>query len=163
MTYNIFRWLKKQTVTNIKIHFQSCLQFRLNKYNPPLKNGNIIFQTLSPSWNMWRAVFWKYNKTLIYTLYFSLISISNAIYWWHYLIATSLFYYINGHCFKFATSHKICRQACPSSISMRFSQGSISESLMKKKSKLTKLFNICWKWLHSPIEYKKYMVSTNVE
>ena len=24
----------------------------------------------------------------------------------HYIIATSLLYYINGHCFKFATSHK---------------------------------------------------------
>ena len=28
-------------------------------------------------------------------------------------IATSLFYSVNGHCFKFATSQKTCRQACP--------------------------------------------------
>jgi hypothetical protein len=36
-----------------------------------------------------------------------------------------------------------CRQACPPGISMRFSQGSFPESLVNKKSKLTKLFNIC--------------------
>ena len=30
---------------------------------------------------------------------------------------------------------------------MRFSWGSISESLLKRKSKLTKLFNVCWKQL----------------
>ena len=24
----------------------------------------------------------------------------------HYIIATSLFYYINGHCFQFAKNHK---------------------------------------------------------
>ena len=28
------------------------------------------------------------------------------VHWWHYLIATSLFYYINGHCSKFATSYR---------------------------------------------------------
>ena len=39
---------------------------------------------------------------------------------------------------------KICRQACSTRISMRFSQGSISESLVKKESKLSKLFNVCW-------------------
>ena len=32
-------------------------------------------------------------------------------------------------------------------ILLRFTQGSIPESLVNKKSKLTKLFNICWKFL----------------
>ena len=39
---------------------------------------------------------------------------------------------------------KKCRQACPPGIFMRFS---ILEILVNKKSKLTKLFNICWKQL----------------
>ena len=30
-----------------------------------------------------------------------------------YIIPTSLFYQVNDHCFKFATSHKKCPQACP--------------------------------------------------
>ena len=38
---------------------------------------------------------------------------------------------------------KICRQACPPSILMRFSQGSIPESLVKNNLKLTKLLNVC--------------------
>ena len=35
------------------------------------------------------------------------------LHWWHYLIATSLFYYINGHCFKFATSYKNMSPSMP--------------------------------------------------
>ena len=54
---------------------------------------------------------------------------------------------LGKYCFKFATSHKKCLQACPPRILMCFSQGSICESLVNKKSKLTKLFNICWKSL----------------
>ena len=67
-----------------------------------------------------------------------------ALHWCSYIMPTSLFYYINGHFFKFATNHKELSQACPHSILMHFSQGSIPESLVKKKSKLTKLFNVCW-------------------
>ena len=40
------------------------------------------------------------------------------LHWCQYIIPTSLFYYINGHCFKFATSHKKFRQTCPPSILM---------------------------------------------
>ena len=35
------------------------------------------------------------------------------IHWCHYIIASSLFYYINGHCFKFATSHKKIAPSMP--------------------------------------------------
>ena len=35
-------------------------------------------------------------------------------------------------------------QCCPPSIFTRFLQGSILESLVKKKSELAKLFNVCW-------------------
>ena len=62
----------------------------------------------------------------------------------HYLIASSLFYYIDSHCYKFATSHKKFRLCCPSSIFTHFSQGSILESLVINFFELTKLFNICW-------------------
>ena len=31
----------------------------------------------------------------------------------HYIIATSLFYYINGHCFRFTTSHKTIAPSMP--------------------------------------------------
>ena len=49
---------------------------------------------------------------------------------------TSLFYYMNGNCFK---QKKNCCQACPTSILMRFSQGSIPESLMGKKITIEKV------------------------
>ena len=42
---------------------------------------------------------------------------------------------------------KTCRQACPPGYLMHFSQGWIPESLVNNNSKLTKLFNICWKLL----------------
>ena len=42
---------------------------------------------------------------------------------------------------------KQCCQACPPGLLFRFSQGSIPESLVNKKSKLTKLYNICQKQL----------------
>ena len=51
-----------------------------------------------------------------------------------YIMPTSLFCYINGHCYKFAMSHKknCAKHAHLSSISMSFPQGSILESLTKK-------------------------------
>ena len=35
------------------------------------------------------------------------------LHWCQYIIATSLFYYINGHSFKFATSHKNMSPSMP--------------------------------------------------
>ena len=55
---------------------------------------------------------------------------------------------------------KKCRQACPSKIKMCFSQGSIPESLVNKKSKLTVIQHLLK--VTTPKEYKKYMVLTNV-
>ena len=78
-----------------------------------------------------------------------------------YIIATSLFYQLNGHCFKFATSYKNMSPSMPTWDINEFSQGSIHERLVKTNSKLTKLFNHLLK-VTTPKEYKKYMVSTNV-
>ena len=77
---------------------------------------------------------------------------------------TSLFYYINGHFFKFATNHKELSQACPHSILMHFSQGSIPESLVKKNSQLTsdKVIQRLLKVTTSTV-YRKCIVTTNVE
>ena len=66
------------------------------------------------------------------------------MYTYQFIIGICWCYYINGHCFKFATSQKKFRQACPPSLLMHFSIGSIHKSLVKKNSKLTKLFNFCW-------------------
>ena len=74
---------------------------------------------------------------------------------------TSLFYYINDHCFKFATSHKKCPQAYPPSILIRVLQESIPESLVKKIT-TDKVIQSLLK-VTTPTEYKKYMVSTKVE
>ena len=55
---------------------------------------------------------------------------------------------------------KICQPACPPSVLLRFSQGSIPESWVKKKSQqvIQHLLKMT-----TPIDYKKYMVSTDVE
>jgi hypothetical protein len=46
---------------------------------------------------------------------------------------TSLFYYIKGHCFKFATSKKKLRQTCPSNILVLMSAGEkTTKSLVEK-------------------------------
>ena len=42
---------------------------------------------------------------------------------------------------------KTCRQTCPPGYLMHFSYGWIPESLVNNNSKLTKLFNSCWKLL----------------
>ena len=58
---------------------------------------------------------------------------------------------------------KRCHQACPPGILMHFSQGSIPESLVnKKKIKIDKVIQHLLK-VTTPKEYKKYMVSRNVE
>ena len=44
---------------------------------------------------------------------------------------------------------------------MRFLQGSIPESLVKKKIKIDKVIQLLLK-VTTPKEYKKYMISTNV-
>ena len=91
----------------------------------------------------WKSLTEEKHKIVIVTKR----NIYYVLHWCQYIIPTSLFYCINGHWFKFATKHKKSRQAYPSSILLCFSQGSIPESLVKKESQLTKLFNICWKWL----------------
>ena len=56
-----------------------------------------------------------------------------------YIIPTSLFYYINGHCFKFATSLKKIAPSMPTCDINVFLQGSIPESLVEKKIKIDKV------------------------
>ena len=47
---------------------------------------------------------------------------------------------VNGHCFKFVTSHKTCPQASPPKyLDNAFSKGSIPESLAKKQFKIDKV------------------------
>ena len=73
----------------------------------------------------------------------------------HYIIATSLIYYINGHGFKFTTGHKKC-------LLMRFPQRSIPESFVKKKFKIDKVIQLLLK----PCTFytlKEQSLSTNVE
>ena len=50
---------------------------------------------------------------LLFTMYLWKLHNIHMIHWWHYLIATSLFYYINGHCSKFATKHKSMSPSMP--------------------------------------------------
>ena len=59
----------------------------------------------------WRTVTGHAVKTLPVSTFFRVHSATLDqknlvhIHCWHYIIATSLIYYINGHCFKFATGH----------------------------------------------------------
>ena len=51
---------------------------------------------------------------------------------------------------------KICCQACPPNILIRFPQGSIPESFVKKNITMDKVFQRLLK-VTTPIEYKKYI------
>ena len=57
---------------------------------------------------------------------------------------------------------KMLRQACPPSLLMHFSQGSIPESFGEKQITTVKVIQRLLK-VTTPIEYKRYMVSRNVE
>ena len=76
-------------------------------------------------WGRWRA--WGQpgkrsrdclleNRTLYHdatTAYLLMGWDDHSIHWCQYIIPTSLFYYINGHCYKFATSHKKMSASMP--------------------------------------------------
>ena len=73
-----------------------------------------------------------------------------ALHWWHYLISSSLFYYLNGHCSKFATRHKNMSSSTPTFLIFHKDQ---SQKVWWKKitiDKVTQLFHES----DTPIEYK---------
>ena len=49
---------------------------------------------------------WRHTSGMASLKYFWWPFCSEQLHCRHYLIASSLFYYINSHCYKFATSHK---------------------------------------------------------
>ena len=57
-------------------------------------------------------IFVAFSECLNFNIY-SKLPKERAINTCNDIIATSLFYYMNGHCFKFVISHKKLHQACP--------------------------------------------------
>ena len=81
---------------------------------------------------------------------------------WHYLIASSLFYYINSHCYKIATSHKKIAPMLPTQYIHTFFTRINPWKFGEKKIWIGKVIQLLLK-VATQIEYKKDTVSTNVE
>jgi hypothetical protein len=62
-----------------------------------------------------------------------------VVHCWHYLIASSLFYYINSHCYKIATSHKKIAPMLPTQYTLLYKM----PSNLKGKNFISKVPGYC--------------------